>query len=1169
MKEKLKKKSIDAIIFARGGSKGVPGKNIREISKKPLIAYSIELALDNKYINEVYVSTNDYDIAKISESYGAKIPFMRPPELSGDDSNEWLAWQHALRSLNDLNKMPEIMVSLPATSPLRSSIDIDLSIDSILSEDTISIGNGIDSLNFVVATEKNAHKSQFLYHADELAYLGLIDDTINAISLNILSNNEIANFLTIRIKHTNDTVLSNLTPHINDFIEVYNANTLLTNGINKFHFTEDFVWDSISNIIIEFSITNSTVGGTTLIEGAQTINNLGLFSNDANHITVNSSESIELPTTAMNNISDEVTVSFWINGNENVLPQNTTILEGYDANNYRTLNIHFPWSNGRMYWDCGNSGTSSYDRIDKAASLNEYTGGWSHWAFTKNANTGDLKIYRNGTLWHSGTGYTRTIDIESLRLASHANGSGYFWNGHIKEFRMFDKELSLTTINEWMYKRINSLHPDYSNLVAHYPFNEGQGITSLDNTNNQQIATFNGNVNWNYTRGNKINHFFTEVNYRPNINFYQGQYNITLSNDTVLDSLVTSGNMVTEYTIIPNHGTLLDDSIGIVSSNVYWESLSYLFDENGNVLSVDTVNIDGSIYINDLVYYKRYPMAFQIMSFVTPYGMGVNFGADGTTWYFDVTDFAPILQGNKQITMSGGGQWQEDIDLKFLFIVGTPTRDVLEMQQIWRPQSKGYSTIIANNAFEPRNVLMHPNADAYKIRTTITGHGQEGEFIPQNHTINIDGGAIDYTWPVWTECAENPIFPQGGTWIYDRAGWCPGQPSDNREDDITHLVAPGQIHNIDYGLVSATGSSNYWVSSQLVSYGDINFNTDASILEILSPTNNVLYSRQNPICSNPKITIQNTGSNPLTSLEIEYWINNAQNHEIFQWTGNLGFLEKETIELPANSSLWSSIDYSQAITIGDVTTYENGSNQNKFYAKINLANGNADDYSFNNMKHSTFTPPPEYPEKFVFWYSTNNGIIGGVSETSWEMTDDNGNIIYAGQNLNPNTQYIDTISLNQGCHVLNVVDTDDDGLEFWANNDGGGMLRFKRLQDFIDSSSIAMTIHKWIKTFELDFGSFIKHEFMVKGSILDVKDINTPLFNFYPNPTSNHIIITGTSNNNGNITILDKLGKIMHSETFGKGSLNTKINMENYAAGIYFIKLNSNNTEITKKVIRE
>ena len=169
----------------------------------------------------------------------------------------------------------------------------------------------------------------------------------------------------------------------------------------------------------------STTGGTSLIEGEQINNNLGLFSNDANHITVNSAESIDLPTTAMSSISDEVTVSFWINGNANVLPQNTTIIEGYDANNYRTLNIHFPWSNGKMYWDCGNSGTTSYDRIDKAASLSEYTDGWSHWAFTKNATTGDLKIYRNGVLWHSGTGHTRTI----LRCCSLLRSASIFIMG--------------------------------------------------------------------------------------------------------------------------------------------------------------------------------------------------------------------------------------------------------------------------------------------------------------------------------------------------------------------------------------------------------------------------------------------------------------------------------------------------------------------------------------------------------------------------------------------------------------------------------------------------------------------------------------------------------------------------------------------------------------------
>ena len=155
----------------------------------------------------------------------------------------------------------------------------------------------------------------------------------------------------------------------------------------------------------------------------------------------------------MGNISDEVTVSFWINGDENVLPQNTSILEAYDLNGKRTLNIHFPWSNGRMYWDCGNSGTTSYDRIDKAASLSEYTGGWSHWAFTKNTNTGSLKIYRNGQLWHSGTGHTKTMDIASMKLASQGNTNGYFWDGNIKEFRVFDKELSQSAISNWMNQR--------------------------------------------------------------------------------------------------------------------------------------------------------------------------------------------------------------------------------------------------------------------------------------------------------------------------------------------------------------------------------------------------------------------------------------------------------------------------------------------------------------------------------------------------------------------------------------------------------------------------------------------------------------------------------------------------------------------------------------------
>ena len=125
-------------------------------------------------------------------------------------------------------------------------------------------------------------------------------------------------------------------------------------------------------------------------------------------------------------------------------------------------------------------------------------------------------------------------------------------------------------------------------------------------------------------------------------------------------------------------------------------------------------------------------MAFQIMSFVTPYGAYLDLGTYGKTWYFDVTDFAPILKGLKRINMTSGGQWQEDMDIKFHFIVGTPPRDVVDIQQIWRPQSKGYNSILNENSFEPRDVKLNSNAVSYKLRTVITGHGQEGEFISRD-----------------------------------------------------------------------------------------------------------------------------------------------------------------------------------------------------------------------------------------------------------------------------------------------------------------------------------------------------------------------------------------------------------------------------------------------------
>jgi CMP-N-acetylneuraminic acid synthetase len=121
-----------AVICARGGSKGVPGKNIRLLGGKPLIAYAIETALSSKLVNRVIVSTDDVEIANVARRYGAGVPFMRPPELACDDSPEWLVWQHAIRTLEP--KM-DVFVSVPPTSPLRSVDDVNNCIKTLLESD--------------------------------------------------------------------------------------------------------------------------------------------------------------------------------------------------------------------------------------------------------------------------------------------------------------------------------------------------------------------------------------------------------------------------------------------------------------------------------------------------------------------------------------------------------------------------------------------------------------------------------------------------------------------------------------------------------------------------------------------------------------------------------------------------------------------------------------------------------------------------------------------------------------------------------------------------------------------------------------------------------------------------------------------------------------------------
>jgi N-acylneuraminate cytidylyltransferase len=163
-----------AFIFARGGSKGLPGKNTRTIGGKPMIAWSIEQALAVRRIERVIVSTDSDEIATISKQYGAEVPFIRPAHLATDSSPEVLSWRHGLEYLKETTgSMPEVMVSLPATAPLRSITDINNCLDEYEK-----------NLSDVVITVSDSHRSPYfnMVRQNSDGTYGLVNPPASAIN---------------------------------------------------------------------------------------------------------------------------------------------------------------------------------------------------------------------------------------------------------------------------------------------------------------------------------------------------------------------------------------------------------------------------------------------------------------------------------------------------------------------------------------------------------------------------------------------------------------------------------------------------------------------------------------------------------------------------------------------------------------------------------------------------------------------------------------------------------------------------------------------------------------------------------------------------------------------------------------------------------------------------
>mgnify|MGYP006132603409 FL=1 len=477
-----------------------------------------------------------------------------------------------------------------------------------------------------------------------------------------------------------------------------------------------------------------------------------------------------------------------------------------------------------------------------------------------------------------------------------------------------------------------------------------------------------------------------------------------------------------------------------------------------------------------------------IANVVTPYGtyMQGN-GTEGFSpnwvqrYTYDVTDFAHILVDSvKMRAFYGGWSTGFNVTLNFEFIEGTPPRNVIDVQNLWSGSSS-YSSI--SGALNDTLVYIPDGSKNSIMRVTISGHGQDGEFTQGvDYHVKLNNNSL-YTQEIWRDdCGENPLYPQGGTWIYDRANWCPGDKATTREHELTSNLQTGQDNLLGFDIYKANwnpSEASYIYDAQLITYAEPNFSIDAVMEDIIAPSNKQEYFRFNPTCSNPIVKIKNQGSELLTSVSIVYGFDGYDSNT-YLWEGSLSFGETEIVDLPP-------IDF-----------YFNESNV-LFYARVNMPNNYPeDDYLINDVLYSEYEFVEEYPSTFAMWFKTNNV----PSESSYELRDIDDNLIFIKSGMSANTIYKDTFNLDPGCYKFQILDTggnqntNEDGLSWWANNDGSGYARLREVPG------------GFFKYYQDDFGSEVTDYFRVGDYNVTLgNELTTPIIEIYPNPSNSYLNI--------------------------------------------------------------
>jgi hypothetical protein len=540
----------------------------------------------------------------------------------------------------------------------------------------------------------------------------------------------------------------------------------------------------------------------------------------------------------------------------------------------------------------------------------------------------------------------------------------------------------------------------------------------------------------------------------------------------------------------------------------------------------------------------------ELTRIITPYAG--DKGSDWShTWAFDVTDFAPLLKGERQILAKYSG-WQDGftITVNFDFIEGTPPREVLEVNTLYDGSFKyGFANDPIENYLVPMDIAINPDAKSGKFRIVASGHSFGGaencaEFCRKWYKLKVDGSTVVQE-DVWRDdCGSNVLEAQTGTWPYNRAGWCPGDIAFPYESDITNFIDAGQSNtfDVDWENYNYTGGAgfdpNYGIEALIFQYGDWNHVNDASLDKVIKPSVDDRSMQVNPICNNPEVMVTNAGSKIISRLKIGYWVEGSVDKFDYDWSGVILPSESANISLPSNGK-WLF----------------GGKTANVFHAEILEVNQTDDEYASNNHISASFEDPMVLPNQIVIAFSNNNV----TNETQYFIRDDKGQVVYNRTSSAAGANYKDTVSLDTGCYTLSITDAGCDGLRFFANNAGNGKI-------WLHNADLA-TYFPPLYQFEDEFGCETELNFTVgyengeeaDGYPAGLKETaKVESLWVYPNPSSDNVTIA--------VRDFDQAGTLeifnLSGQKVSEFTLNTigSIEVTGLAAGNYIAKFVSEGT---------